>query len=104
MIFYGICLSVGLLQGVLNPSFIISALVSAIVVTLMLVVMGMVKSVDSVYSIGTSKMPITVFRTDFDYLPIDEQKSQSTTVKVLLLIAVNGLGVLVGTIGSQLEF
>ena len=104
MIFYGICLSVGLLQGVLNHNFIISALVSAIVVTLMLVVMGMVKSVDSVYSIGTSKMPITLFRSDFDYLPIDEQKSRSTTVKVLLLIAVNGLGVLVGTIGSQLEF
>ena len=72
MIFYGICLSVGLLQGVLNHDFIISALVSAIVVTLMLVVMGMVKSVDSFYSIVTSKTPITVFRSDFDYLPIDE--------------------------------
>ena len=73
-------------------------------VTLMLVFMGMVKSVNSVYSIGVSKMPITVFRSDFDYLPIDAKKSRSTAVKVLLLIAVNGLGVLVGTIGSQLGF
>ena len=103
MIIYGICLSVGLLQGALNHSFFISALVSAIVVTLMLVVMTMAKSVDSIYSIGVSKTPITLFKSDFDYLPIDEQKSQSTAVRVLLLIAANTLGVLVGTLGSHLS-
>ena len=89
MIIYGICLSVGLLQGVMIHNFIITAFVSAVLVISMLVFTRTVRTVDSVYSIGTSKMPITVFRSDFDYLPIDEQKSQSTTVKVLLLIAVN---------------
>lgn len=59
---------------------------------------------DHLQAVDHDNIHLTVFRSDFDYLPIDEQKSQSTTVKVLLLIAVNGLGVLVGTIGSQLRF
>jgi hypothetical protein len=49
-------------------------------------------------------MPISVFKSEFDDIPIDDYKSQSLSVKVALVIAVNGLGILIGTLGSQFGF
>ena len=92
----------GLLQGVLIHNFIITAFVSGAVVSSMLVFIRTVRSVDSVYSIGASRMPISVFK--FDDVPIDEHVPMSLAVKVVLLIAVNVLGILVGILGSQLSF
>jgi hypothetical protein len=104
MIIYGICLSVGLLQGVMIHNFIITAFVSAALVISMLVFTKTVRTVDSVYSIEAPKMSILVFKSEFDDVPIDEYVSKSPAVKVVLLIAVNALGILVGILGSQLSF
>lgn len=104
MIVYGTSLVVGLLQGVLIHSLVITALVSTAVVVSMFLVMRTVRSGGSDCSIGVSQMPISVFKSDFDEIPIDNYKSQSLVVKVALVIAVNGLGVLIGTLGSQFGF
>jgi len=104
MIIYGTSLVVGLLQGVLIHNLVITALVSAAVVVSMFLAMKTIRSGGSDYSIGVSKMPMSVFKSEFDDNPIDDSKSQSFAMKVVVVIAVNGLGVLVGTIGSQLRF
>ena len=104
MIIFGTSLVVGLLQGVLIPNLVITALVSAAVVVSMFFVMRTVRSSGSHHSIGVSQMPISVFKSEFDDIPIDDDKSQSLSVKVALVIAVNGLGILIGTLGSQFGF
>ena len=104
MIIYGISLVVGLLQGVLIHSLVITALVSAAVVVSMFLVMRTFRSGGSDYSIGVSQMPISVFKSEFDDIPIDDYKSKSLEVNVVFVIAVNGLGVLIGTLGSQFGF
>ena len=104
MIVYGTSLVVGLLQGVLIHSLVITALVSTAVVVSMFLVMRTVRSGGSDYSIGVSKMPMSVFKSEFDDTPIDDSKSQSFAVKVVVVIAVNGLGILIGTLGTQLGF
>jgi hypothetical protein len=104
MIIYGTSLVVGLLQGVLIHSFVITALVSAAVAMSVFLVMRTVRSGGSDYSIGVSQMPISVFKSEFDDIPIDDHKSKSLEVKVVFVIAVNGLGILIGTLGSQFGF
>ena len=104
MIIYGTSLVVGLLQGVLIHSLVITALVSAAVVVSMFLVMRTFRSGGSDYSIGVSQMPISVFKSEFDDIPIDDYKSKSLEVNVVFVIAVNGLGVLIGTLGSQFGF
>jgi hypothetical protein len=104
MIIYGISLIVGLLQGVLIHNLVITALVSVAAIVLLCVAMRTVKTVDSDYSIGVSQMPISVFKSEFDDIPIDDHRSQSLAVKVALVIAVNGLGIFIGTLGSQFGF
>lgn len=104
MIIYGTSLVVGLLQGVLIHHLVITSLVSAAVVVSMFFVMRTVRSGGSDYSIGVSQMPISVFKSEFDDMPIDDYKSQSLAIKVVLVIAVNGLGILIGTFGMQLGF
>ena len=104
MIIYGTSLVVGLLQGVLIHNLVITALVSAAVVVSIFFVMRTVRSSGSHYSIGVSQMPISVFKSEFDDIPIDDDKSQSLSVKVALVIAVNGLGILIGTISPQFGF
>ena len=94
----------GLLQGVLIHSFVITALVSAAVAMSVFLVMRTVRSGGSDYSIGVSQMPISVFKSEFDDIPIDDHKSKSLEVKVVFVIAVNGLGILIGTLGSQFGF
>ena len=104
MIIYGTSLVVGLLQGVLIHNLVITALVSAAMVVSMFLVMRTDRSGGSDYSIGVSQMPISVFKSEFDDIPIDDYKSQSLAVKVALVIAVNGLGILIGTFGMQFGF
>ena len=104
MIIYGTSLVVGLLQGVLIHNLVITASVSTAVLVSMVFVMRTVRSGGSEYSIGVSQMPISVFKSEFDDIPIDDDKSQSLSMKVALVIAVNGLGVLIGTLGSQFGF
>ena len=104
MIIYGTSLVVGLLQRVLIHSLVITALVSAAVVVSMGLFMRTVRSGGSEYSIGVSQMPISVFKSEFDDISIDDYKSQSLAMKVVLVIAVNGLGVLIGILGSQFGF
>ena len=104
MIIYGTSLVVGLLQGVLIHSFVITALVSAAVAMSVFLVMRTVRSGGSDYSIGVSQMPISMFKSEFDDIPIDDHKSKSLEVKVVFVIAVNGLGILIGTLGSQFGF
>ena len=69
-----------------------------------LLVMRTVRPGGSDYRIGVSQMPISVFKSEFDDIPIDDDKSQSLSMKVALVIAVNGLGILIGTLGSQFGF
>jgi uncharacterized membrane protein len=104
MIIYGTSLVVGLLQGVLIHNLVITALVSAAVVVSMFLAMKTIRSGGSDYSIGVSKMPMSVFKSEFDDTPIDDSKSQSFAMKVVVVIAVNGLGILIGTLGTQLGF
>ena len=104
MVIYGTSLVVGLLQGVLIHNLVITAVVSMAVVLAIFLVMRTVRSGGSDYSIGVSRMPISVSKSEFDDTPIDDSMSQSFAVKVVVVIAVNGLGVLVGTIGSQSGF
>ena len=104
MIIYGTSLIVGLLQGVLIHDLFITALVSAAVLVSMVLFIRTVGSSGSEYSIGVSQMPISVFKSEFDDIPIDDHKSKSLAVKVVFVITVNGLGILVGTIGSQFGF
>ena len=94
----------GLLQGALIHSLVITVLMSAAVAVSVLLVMRTVRPGGSDYSIGVSQMPISVFKSEFDDIPIDDDKSQSLSVKVALVIAVNGLGILIGTLGSQFGF
>jgi hypothetical protein len=95
---------VGLLQGALIHSLVITVLMSAAVAVSVLLAMRTVRPGGSDYSIGVSQMPISVFKSEFDDIPIDDDKSQSLSVKVALVIAVNGLGILIGTLGSQFGF
>ena len=104
MVIYGIPLVVGLLQGVLIHNLVITAVVSTAVVVSIFLVMRTIRSGGSDYSIGMSQMPISVFKSEFDDIPIDDRRSQSLAVRVVLVIAVNGLGILVGTLGLQLGF
>jgi len=104
MIIYGTSLIVGLLQGVLIHDLFITALVSAAVLVSMVLFIRTVGSSGSEYSIGVSQMPISVFKSEFDDIPIDDHKSKSLEVKVVFVIAVNGLGILIGTLGSQFGF
>ena len=104
MVIYGTSLVVGLLQGVLIHNLVITAVVSMAVVVSIFFFMRMVRSGGRDYSIGVSRMPISVFKSEFDDTPIDDSRSQSFAVNVVVVIAVNGLGVVVGTIGSQLGF
>jgi len=104
MIIYGTSLVVGLLQGVLIHSLVITASVSTAVLVSMVFVMRTVRSDGSDHSIGVSQMPISVFKSEFDDIPIDDYKSKSLEVNVVFVIAVNGLGVLIGTLGSQFGF
>lgn len=104
MIIYGTSLVVGLLQGALIHSLVITVLMSAAVAVSVLLVMRTVRPGGSDYSIGVSQMPISVFKSEFDDIPIDDYKSQSLAIKVALVIAVNGLGVLIGTLGLQFGF
>ena len=104
MIIYGTSLVVGLLQGVLIHNLVITALVSAAVVVSLFLAMKTIRTGGSDYSIGVSQMPISVFKSEFDDIPIDDHKSKSLEVKVVFVIAVNGLGILIGTLGSQFGF
>ena len=104
MIVYGTSLVVGLLQGVLIHSLVITALVSTAVVVSMFLVMRTVRSGGSDYSIGVSQMPISVFKSEFDDIPIDDHKSKSLAVSVVFVITVNGLGILIGTLSPQFGF
>jgi len=104
MIIYGTSLVVGLLQGVLIHNLVITALVSAAVVVSLFLAMKTIRTGGSDYSIGVSKMPMSVFKSEFDDTPIDDSKSQSFAMKVVVVIAVNGLGILIGTLGTQLGF
>ena len=104
MIIYGTSLVVGLLQGALIHSLVITVLMSAAVAVSVLLVMRTVRPGGGDYSIGVSQMPISVFKSEFDDIPIDDYKSQSLAIKVALVIAVNGLGVLIGTLGLQFGF
>jgi hypothetical protein len=104
MVIYGTSLVVGLLQGALIHNLVITALVSAAMVVSIVLVMRTDRSGGSDYSIGVSQMPISVFKSEFDDIPIDDYKSQSLAVKVALVIAVNGLGILIGTFGMQFGF
>ena len=104
MIIYGTSLIVGLLQGVLIHDLFITALVSSAVLVSMVLFIRTVGSCGSEYSIGVSQMPISVFKSEFDDGPTDETEPQSLAAKMVLVIVLNGFGILVGTIGSQFGF